>query len=71
MLSKALEWASVCIGALLWGNMERRCFLRAFEVKRYITRVVKIPCKWVHLSIRAPLGNLEGDPLLELFEREG
>ena len=34
ILSKALEWASVCIGALLLGNMERIYFLRALEIKR-------------------------------------
>ena len=36
MLSKALEWTSVSIGAPLLGNMEGRSFLRAFEIKRYI-----------------------------------
>jgi hypothetical protein len=36
MLSKALEWASVSVGAPLLGNMERRFFLRAFEIKRHI-----------------------------------
>jgi hypothetical protein len=34
MLSKALEWASVSAGAPLLGNMERRSFLRAFEIKK-------------------------------------
>jgi hypothetical protein len=43
MLSKALEWASVSIGALLLENMEERFFLRAFEIKRYIKRYVKRP----------------------------
>jgi hypothetical protein len=38
MLSKALEWASLSIGAQLLGNMEGRSFLRAFEIKRYISR---------------------------------
>ena len=47
MLSKALEWASVSIGVPLWGNMEGRSFLRAFEIKRYIKRYVKMPCKRV------------------------
>jgi hypothetical protein len=36
MLSKALVWASVSIGAPLLGNMEGCSFLRAFEIKRYI-----------------------------------
>jgi len=40
-LSKALEWASVSIGAQLLGNMEGRSFLRTFEIKRYIKRYVK------------------------------
>jgi hypothetical protein len=37
-ISKALEWASVSIGAPLLGNMEGHSFLRAFEIKRYIKR---------------------------------
>jgi hypothetical protein len=71
MLSKALEWASVSIGAPLLGNMGGRSYLRAFEIKRYIKRYVKIPCKRVSLSMRAPLGNLEGKPLPGLSERKG
>ena len=35
MLSEALEWASVSIGAPLLGNMEGRSFLRAFEIEIY------------------------------------
>jgi len=50
MLSKALEWASVSIGALLLGNIEGCSFLRAFELKRYIKRYVKMPSKQVSLS---------------------
>jgi len=46
-------------------------FLRAFEIKRYINRDVKMPCKQISLSIRAPLGNLEGIHLLGLFEIKG
>jgi hypothetical protein len=30
-----------------------------------------MPCKWVSLSIGAPLGNLEGTCLPGLFERNG
>jgi len=44
-----------------------RSFLRAFEIKRYIKRDVKMPCKQVSLSIQAPMGNLEGVRLLGLF----
>jgi hypothetical protein len=55
MLSKALEWASVSVGAPLWGNMEGHSFLRAVEIKRYIERYVKMPCKWVSLYVVAPL----------------
>jgi hypothetical protein len=40
-------------------------------LKRYIKRDVKMPCKWVSLSIRAPSGNLEGIRLPGLFERRG
>jgi len=67
MLSKALEWASVSIGAALVGNTEGRSFLWAFEIKRY----VKMPCKRVSLSTGAPMGNLEGIRLPGLFERRG
>jgi hypothetical protein len=69
MLSKALERTSLSIGAPLLRNMERRYFLRAFEIKRYIKRYVKMPCKWVSLPIRAPSGNLDGIRLPGLFER--
>jgi hypothetical protein len=44
MLSKALERASVSIGDPLLGNMQGRSFLRAFEIKRYIKRDIKMPC---------------------------
>jgi len=45
----------VCfIGASLLGNMEGRSFLRAFEIKRYIKRYVKIPYKRVSLSVGEP-----------------
>ena len=67
MLSKALEWASVSIGAQLLGNVEGHSFLRAFEIKRD----VKMPCKWVSLSIGTPLGNLEGIRLLGLLGTKG
>jgi len=46
-------------------------FLRAFEIKRYIKRDVKMLCKWVSVSIGAPLGNLEGIRLPGHFERKG
>jgi len=51
--------------------MEGRSFLRAFEIKIYIKRDVKMPCKMASLSIGAPLGNLEGIRLPVLFERKG
>jgi hypothetical protein len=53
------------------GNLEGRSFLRAFEINRYITRYVKLPCKWVSLSIGALPGTLEGIPLPGRFERKG
>jgi hypothetical protein len=57
MLSKAVEWSSVFIGAPLLENIEGRSFLRAFEIKRYIKRYIKMPCKWVSLSIGEPGGD--------------
>jgi len=71
MLSKALEWASVSIGAPLLGNIEGRSFSRVFEIKKYIKWYVKMPCKREYLSIGAPLGKLEGIRLPGLFERKG
>jgi hypothetical protein len=63
MLSKALERTSF---------LHRGCsFLRAFEIKRYIKRNLKMPCKGVSLSIGALLGNPEGLRFLGLFERKG
>jgi hypothetical protein len=38
MLIKALEWASVSIGAPLLGHIKGYSLLRAFEIKVYIER---------------------------------
>jgi hypothetical protein len=65
------RWASVSIGAPLLGNIEGRSCLRAFAIKRYIKRYVKMPCKRASLSIGTPLGDLEGIRLPGLFERKG
>jgi hypothetical protein len=70
-LSKTLEPVSVAKGALLLGNMEGCSFLKAFEIKTYIKRYVKMPCKWVSLSIGALMRNLEGIRLPGLLERKG
>ena len=43
-------------------------FLRAFEIKRYIKKDVKMLCKWASLYIGAPLGKL--DILARTFLRE-
>jgi hypothetical protein len=51
--------------------MEGCSFLRAFEIKRYITRYVKMSCKRVSLPIGAQLGNLEGIHLPGLLQRKG
>jgi len=40
-------------------------------LKRYIKRNVRMPCKWVSLSIGAPMGNLAGILLSGLLERKG
>jgi len=71
MLNKALERASVSLGAPLLGNMEGRTFLRAFGIKRYIKIYVQMPCKRVSLSVGAPLGNLNGIRWPGRFERRG
>jgi hypothetical protein len=55
MLSKALAWASVSIGAPLLENMERWSFDGAFHINRYINRYVKMSCKEASLSIWVPL----------------
>jgi hypothetical protein len=46
MIIRVLEWASVSRGAPLLRNMDG-LFLRALEIKRYIKRNVKMPCKRV------------------------
>jgi hypothetical protein len=56
---------------LLLGDMKGCCFHRAFEIKRYIKRYVKMSCKQVSLSTGAPLGNLEGVRSPGLLERKG
>jgi hypothetical protein len=71
MFNQALECASVSIWPPLLEIMEGLAFLRAFEIERYIKRYVKMPCKWVSLSIAVPLGNLEGIRLPGLVERKG
>jgi hypothetical protein len=40
LLSKALEWTSASVGALVLRSMEGHSFVRAFEIKRYINRFV-------------------------------
>ena len=62
MLGKALDWASVSIGAPLLGNMEMHFFNRAFLFRGIYMRFLRemqMPSKWVSLSIGALLGNLE------------
>jgi hypothetical protein len=54
-----------------FGEHGGTLFLRAFEIKRYIKRYVKMPCKWVSLSVGALLGELEWIHLLGHFERNG
>ena len=51
--------------------MEGSSFPRTFEIKRYIKRYVNMSCKRVSLSIKAPLGNLEGIRLPGFFKRKG
>jgi hypothetical protein len=52
------------------GNIEGLYFFRAFEIKRYIKRYVKMPCKWVSLSLhRGPVGE-PGGKLLARTSRE-
>jgi hypothetical protein len=59
------------MGALLLGNTEVCSLLRVFEIKRYIKRYAKMPCKRVSLTIGAQLENLEGIGLPGLLERKG
>jgi hypothetical protein len=66
VLIKAVEWAPVSIGAPLLGNMEGHSSLRAFEIKRYIMRYVKMPCKR-YRSHRGPVGENGGDTLEGTF----
>ena len=61
MLNKALEWASVSIGAPLVGNMDGYSSLKASEIKRYIIRYVG---RYLH---RGPVGEPGGDSLAGSF----
>ena len=49
MSSKARKWASVAIGAPLWGNMKGRFFLRTFLLTgifmRFSRKMKKCPVK--------------------------
>ena len=44
MLSKALKWASISVGAPLLGNMDERFFLRAFLLEEFLLGLLEI-CK--------------------------
>jgi len=53
--------------------MEERFFLRAFLFRGIFMRFLRdmqMSCKWVSLSIRALLRNLEGFRVLGIFERK-
>jgi hypothetical protein len=67
MLSKALDWASVSVGAPILGNMEGRSFPRAFEIKRYIKRYVKCPVSGFLSLHRGPVGEPGRNLLAETF----
>jgi len=56
---------------MLLGNLKGCSLLRAFEIKGYIKRYVKMPCKQASLFIGAPLGKLDGIRLPGLFEGKG
>jgi hypothetical protein len=62
---------SLSIGTTLLGNLEGLSCLRTFEIQRYTKRYIKMPCKWVSLSIAAPLEDVEEIRLSRLFERKG
>jgi hypothetical protein len=42
MLSRLWKWGSVFIGALLWGNVEGRCFRRALEKREKFIYLGKV-----------------------------
>ena len=44
MLSKARKLASISVGALLLGNLDRRFFLRAFLLEEFLLGLLEI-CK--------------------------
>jgi len=55
-------------GPCFWGTWKGHSFLRAFEIKRYIKQYVKMPCKWVSLSLhRGPVGEPGWDLLARTF----
>jgi hypothetical protein len=50
-----------------FGEHGGTLFHRAFDIKKYIKRYVKMPCKWASLSTVALLGKLEGDLFVRTF----
>ena len=48
MLSKAQKWASISIGAPLWGNMDGCFFLGAFFLEEFLLgplEICRMPCR--------------------------
>ena len=77
MLSKGRKWASISVGALFWreehgwaflswGLLIRGIFVRFF----FSLEICKMPRRRLSLSLRAPLGNLEGVRLLGLLREK-
>jgi len=73
MLSKAQKWVSISVGAPVLGNTDGHFFLGALLSEEFLLgplEICKMPCRWVSLSIRAPLGNLEVVRLLGLLREK-
>ena len=73
MFSKAQIWAYISIEAPLLGNMDGPFFLGAFLLEEFLLvplEICKMPCRQVSLSVRAPLGHLEGVRLLGLLREK-
>jgi hypothetical protein len=64
-------WNGCIHWGLTFGEYGGCFFHRAIEIKRYITRYVKMPCKQVSLSIGTPSGNWKGFSCRDVFEKKG
>jgi len=73
MLSKVRKWASISIGAAIFGNMAGRFFLGAYLLEEFSLgslEICKTPCRQASLSTGTPAGEHAGSSFAGTFERK-